>query len=139
MNKLKVFGTAGTIAVGTVLLTAVTTFAAGPQLSGKFANFLNSHPSGTVAQIIANNKDKTPIIAKQGSIASALGMTPDQVQKELQSGKTIDQLAHEHGMTKAQLLEKALKNAGYSDVQIQNALKAIQNGSAKINLKTINK
>jgi hypothetical protein len=67
------------------------------------------------------------VILKQGALANVLGMTPEQVQSELQSGKTIEQLANEHGMTKAQLLEKAFKNAGYSDAQIQKILQVIKN------------
>ncbi|QGP93494.1 hypothetical protein MGLY_29040 [Neomoorella glycerini] len=45
------------------------------------------------------------------AIATALGMTPQELRQELQSGKTLEQIATEKGLTLAQLKEKLINEA----------------------------
>lgn len=126
MNKLKVLSLAGggIVTSGTVMLATAGAFAATPSVSSAIVE-----PTATVAP--ATPTIPHTIKLQKGTIASVLGMTPEQLKSELQSGKTLDDVAQEHGMTKEQVMTQALKKSGFSDDQIQKVLAAMANGMGK--------
>lgn len=125
MNKLKLLG-GGAVVTSTVLLATAGAFAAAP-------NGLLQPGHGPTDPSLAAHGQLTRMhhmgrfVRVRDAMAQLLGLTPEQLKSELQT-KTLDQLAAEHGMTRAELMQQALKNAGFSEVQIQK----IMNAMAKI-------
>ena len=124
MNKLQVLG-GGAVVTSTVLFATAGAFAATPHGMPQFGQDAGVPASITAHRhMVQMHGGAGRFMKVRDAIAQALGLTPDQLKTELQT-KTLDQLADEHGMTRQQLLTTALKNAGFSDSQIQKIMNAM--------------
>ena|SRR5215471_14549706 len=108
----------GAIVATTVAISGASAFAATPTQMPHLA------PGTTILSRADAAKGHGPFVKIQANVAQVLDLTTDQLKAELQT-KTLDQIAAEHGMTRSQLMEQALKNAGFSDAQIQRVMNAI--------------
>ena len=128
MNKLTLLS-GGVFVGGAVLFTSAGAFAATPSMLQSF----NTQPGmSIVPTAVKAGGFGHHMKLQKGDIAKVMGMTSDQLRSELQSGKTFEEIAEEHGMTATQVLTEAFKSAGFSDAQIQRILTAFQNGKLRI-------
>lgn len=131
MRKLTLLS-GGAIVTGTMLVASAGAFAAVPDMS-QSGDFAGPVMNARVKQLALDHfGGKHGGKLHKGDLAKALGMTPEELRSELQSGKTLEQVAEEHGTTADHVLAQVLKNAGCSDEQIRRMLNAFHSDKLRI-------
>lgn len=122
LKTLSMVGATGAVALGALAFTPVSTFAQNVNSS------TNAIAATKMANVSASSKDKAMVKAtlKIDDVANVLGMTRGELMTEHRSGKTLAQIASEHGVTVEQLFVKVFEKEGYSADQAQKMAQRVQ-------------